>query len=1825
MSDSDSDSDCSHECCDFGQRIKAKFAAQNFKATTFDPSAEVIERWSTIPWDMKALATQRMALCAFWLPILLQREDSNPLFLWAMEIGLINSNEDISMKQLSRIETVEAVLRTLEKGTMKTDYTKQVFWISNMFNTRSPEAYEDAIRWLERSGEHCVRQRLEDFGHFDNGFSTLLVLFTEFARYIHKMSTNLQRTMNTLLVQPSGLLKEKCEEMKKKGNEKFQSQLYEEAIKFYSKAIKYNPENHIVYGNRALCFIRCKKYLKAMGDGKRACLAQPLWAKGHYRYCEALFLLGELKMAIAANDLGRSWCKDDQEGLRDLDQQRQKFFTELKQAEQLKKTQSKKPNSTNKAPTAQPTQSFKIGAVVSVASQTKGSEVKTNKQPEVKTSKQPEVKNNKQPEAKNNKQSEAKTSKQPEAKTSKQPEVKNNKQPEVKNNKLPEAKTSKQPEVKNDKQAGKNEKTTQAESAAKASKPAKSEPTSKSENGDSSVVVKKKPNKNNQSETEKPKPVNLKAALCKELKSIVQDAHTALTDLRGRNAEQAFSQALVLVEANNKKDLGISTLDVLLLLFGRASALTEIGQPQELGEARKLLEKIKTYEERTFQCLVFYAVGKVFLRENRFSVALEQFSDSLQMVKNQITPGKLTWPLTKEIVKETQPGYLKEILEENVELCKFPPAPDAVCRLEKCLGSSKAEIYFTDPDFKGFIQMSCCQSCIVEYHMACWKTLKTSPVFEKSEKDFLLESCFTPDCVGKICDIKIYCSTGLVKCKFEAPITKAVTPKKPKVNQKCTSVKNLKTKEQRKLKRKQNKQSFKEKQVISDEIQQKKEDTASQTQQKAWLLYRDRVLLQISQNMELLREEKGLTVPTLTDALKPWLELDLSRGNEIAGRLLNCQQEPLETLGQAFELVLERKNRVWARVVVEVLSSSLNIAPKLNKWACQLNNAGLNAAKSFIERHEEHLKQLDLSFLLYFTPLKEVIIDKLGIKPELFSNAGLTLTEYLKEAQPHDTRLFIWTLEEHRDAYVSLQSLLDEYFDMMDGHCSVLKKSDENQNNSPMKSRGRKKKRREPPHFYVFPEERSATPREDFDQDYFEDDSLSFLHPGDPFTVPSHLRAQVAAFEEQYNSTGHRGGHFKNMLDNNNRDSTKETLYDYFAQILEEHGPLVAEDRLLVGELEHFPPEAQIKIKEAGGFEAFLLESLRFIKIGKCIGLMKHAVSLQQASLDDLDNLDSLDDLDEIVDPYTNSASSELQSGHEAAFTRYPDYNPTAQAQMYPILPNPYALFNRRDEWRTDDFLDEVPCLALNDCEEADLYCSEGEGGLKEIDSSSGGAASVSHEENLLRKHAAVQTSQETMRSVAVNTELHEHFESCQGDLNKKQKKNQTLEKQIQKMSSGSDKVDLKHKEDIAQLEEDIQRVTTNVQVTKTELGLFQQKLEEEVKKDQNEKKANQEVLKSLKAETEDLQEEQRSLTRNIREKKSSYDEKLKDFLELSNQSAAEKMSLEDEIRRCKTSLSSASRRSKNAQLLVVETSRDQSLYSLYRELANNKALVTKLDEAVHRFPNQDLEMNRNTWRASVQEIEKKISTIETQFQEQMDQVKKGRRVNELLPVNGGNQLESAAAPMSAAASSSSSSPPLTQQAAAEAPAALPQTQHKPPTRTAAPLHNTVFDKAMEHLSAMFPDYTRSNLMRFVEEFRSSSGGSLSSMALQDMVGGVSQLILDHQEKSKWPKKQSLMGRGSPAQSVTPPPVNPPPAWLPVQAGAQRAPQSNALNVEDPCIICHDDMSPDDICVLECRHSFHNECIRSWLKEQSTCPTCRDHALMPDDFPALSARRRQAP
>lgn len=121
---------------------------------------------------------------------------------------------------------------------------------------------------------------------------------------------------------------------------------------------------------------------------------------------------------------------------------------------------------------------------------------------------------------------------------------------------------------------------------------------------------------------------------------------------------------------------------------------------------------------------------------------------------------------------------------------------------------------------------------------------------------------------------------------------------------------------------------------------------------------------------------------------------------------------------------------------------------------------------------------------------------------------------------------------------------------------------------------------------------------------------------------------------------------------------------------MEEHGPLSAEDPLLVGELQHFPAVAKQKMEEAGGFEAFLLGSLRFIKIGRCIGLAKHAVSLQQ-----LVHGASLDDLDEITESDCNISSLDLYTARP--FPNYQQNYSSAHTGLLPVLPNPYLCYQQ--------------------------------------------------------------------------------------------------------------------------------------------------------------------------------------------------------------------------------------------------------------------------------------------------------------------------------------------------------------------------------------------------------------------------------------------------------------------------------------------------------------------------------------------------------------------
>ncbi|KAJ0004132.1 hypothetical protein NQD34_010346 [Periophthalmus magnuspinnatus] len=1768
MSDSESDCDCTGYEEDSHKDIA--FLDHNFVIMNPQTPDDVFEYWAQISPENKKKAGHLMKICAFWLPILLHPDEASTVTCWASQVGLVEPNKDMNLRHIHKIEIMEAILRALVKGTLKRAQTKQAVGISNRFYMHSPEVLENALQWLERTGEPNIRPRVLELGPLDVCFKALHLIFVEFSQYIKALAYSYDKTMCALTARPADMLIKRCEEMKRKGNEHFQKRLYEEAVKFYTKAIKLYPDNHIIYGNRALCHIKSNNFLKALGDGKRATLIKPLWAKGHYRYCEALFGLGEVRQALEANNSAQTLCKEDPEGIKYLESQHQKFTAHIWHSTanaHLKRNPAPKPNPSNvpSAP-APPSAKAKKATAPSSAKAEKAagpSSAKSEKKtaeafngaekvaaPSNGTKKKAATASNgtdkkiavppsakAEKNASNGAENKAAA---PSSVTEKKPSVPHSDEKAVAAPSVPDRKAT---PVKKEPQ-DKMEKKTQLANNNKRSvtppdtKPAKSEKLFAQGKAETTNSVQNGPKK-------------LILDISKELCSAIIDGYTALDDLRCRNAEQAFTRALALVGlGTSAKVSGVSSIDLLLLQYGKATALTQIGRPEELSQAVQLLDRIQASEERTFQCLVCLAYGRVFVKENRYSAALTYFSDALQMVKNKITPGKLTWPLTTHLVCETQVDYLLDLLQDYIEMCRFPPSPDAICRLENCTGSVKKEIYFTDPDFKGFIQIHCCQSCRVEYHMSCWKSLKSLAFYEKSEKDFLKDPCLTPDCTGQINIIKIYGPTGLVKCKFEVAIPKPVTPKKPKVNQKCTSIKKLESKEKRTLRRKQHKQMSEECEGGGTEAAQQCEDTAKMPP-RAHLHFRDHVLLQISQHLELLHQERSNCMSVLSSRLRPWLQLDLSRGNPVAGRLIQCLEKPVVSLGAAVELLLERRNRVWARILIHSLSDSVDLQPKVSSWAKGLDSAGLIAATFFMEQYSEELEQLDLSLLLNFGPVQEIILEKLGSKPEVFSSLGLTLTEYLRQSPAQDMRLFIWALEEHRHHYVSCHSILDHYFDMMDGICSVFKKSEDDNNiSSPSKSkpRGRKKKGPKPLLVWASPQGGSAV--EDWDPDLLEEDSLTFLEQ--PFSVPPHLRQQLASFEEQYRSNS------SNHVLESRPQLSKDTLYEYFTQILEEHGPLVADDPLLVGELKNFPVSAQQQIDAAGGLEAFLLSSLAFTRVGPCVGLsgMEEQQPTVHTSLDQLDVIDT----------------SPL---HQASFFTY-------LRDAYPALPSPYVF---------------------------DLYTDAGE-----VEPLSPPAAVVRRpsEAKGAPDRPPAQERQPgpgeyTLHCVAVNTEIIQDYESSQGELNSLLKLQQEMQQQMASMKEERDKQRQQREEELRALQEELDQTVSCVQVTQQELALFQHKLEEEVKKDQKDKKEHQEQLRGLRQEVEGLQQDQNRLKRSIRDKKSARETRLQDFLQLSNQAAAEKMSLEEEIKRCKDQTTRASRRSLAAQLSALKSSQEQSLYPLHRELADSKAVLWRLGDVAPRFPPQDLESAQNQLRAGVQEIEKKLSSTEEHYTKLIEELRSGNLLSEPPPVSKAPSTDTEPVQVSEAASQPPPQPPAGASGSPLKKKKQKKAQEQP--------NNTVFERALERLGAIFPDTSRAELTGHIQRFRSSTG-SFHSLGLTDVVDGVSQLILDQQEERNRSRAKAIPGASA---CVIPSLGNNASVWQ--QLEPHKTTHINALNTEDPCIICHDDMSQEDMCVLECRHSFHKECIRSWLKEQSTCPTCREHTLLQEDFPALSSKR----
>ncbi|XP_029820806.1 E3 ubiquitin-protein ligase TTC3 [Manacus vitellinus] len=1764
---------------------------------------------------------------------------------------------------------------------------------------------EEAVDWIRCVGDANVLQGLEELRDFRR--LKLATVFTQWERSIVKVALEDCDLVEELKAQTCESSRKESEFMKQRGNEVFSRGAFVPAIISYTRAIELCRTNHLLYGNRALCFILTGDYERAVVDGKRATVLKPDWPKGHHHYCKALALLGRHEQALEANERAQELCRDVPDGLKELVQQHHKLKRTLEEINGV----LMEGNLMSHYPVFKLLlflTHFSVYLVLSVFMTCLFEHVyifvKYLWSLLMESSSESNTTNIFKCLWDQSHQNKRKQKPKPGDSEKMRDHLDLKRESKAMEDKglcaVPQMDFNTE-DVKNPRNKG----FTASLEECPSDKPTLL-PTLRALGAAEREVFQVDFN-----------------ALPEGVTSLARDGCTALMDQQCHSAEQAFSQLLSILYTSEFRCLNIHKINYAMIIYGHATALLGIGQPEALAKAEDQFKKIiEEYPEERCFCLAHYGIGRVYLRQNRFAHALDQFLRSKLMIDLKIVPGVLTWPATARVIEETQTESLQMALRNCIEQCRFPPEPDAVCRYQQCHGHSKIQIFFTDPDFKGFIRVICCQQCRVEFHMSCWKKLKTTSYSDKNDKDFLKELCFTPDCKGLISKIIIFSSSGAVKCEFELKITKPKGPPRACIKQKCSSIRKLKTKQEKKLRRKRAREEARNSTQKEAEENQEGKEQAQHSQNRGYgqdFHAGDRVLQHISRNSEQIQTAVADAAKLLKELLS-WFVIS----QEDYTSYSQTSSKSKEVMEQLISHLIQEKNRVKTRGFIHVLSELEGVDPKLLKWLKHLNNLGLTATKNFLHQYEQLLQELDFSIL---APLWN---QKYGRKFDYVTTPEKQkICDYFLKPPLEKTRCFIWLLEENREHFPFLHQALDEFFDKMDDPTIILKKQgNENisTNDIKVKNKNRKKNLKDSRVSNFLAAKGDTTKYTDF--------------TNEPFVIPEYLQKQLEEFEALYEVS--------NSNSYNNPDPISESLYEYFTQILDEHGPLEINNKLLVGEYENFPEETRKVVEDQGGLESFLLKSLRFIMVDNLICLKKHSVffegntnrnendiggnvqgnhsqknlrlnpdaeefkpqsyplqphippspdlsyetlqylpyssfpaswrsrnSLQSQSMDSMDNkslfadvlLKNLDSTSPIFLPQTSWG---YQYGRILPVPSPVPVLPHVARQPGYIYADPAA---PQDNQESAIPVRKYICDGLIPAETQ--TCEDPWGRLENLDKENLAAPGSSDEAENGKQ--VIKVNQE-VADRETNTLPFHPFENQQGDILRVEKEHQVLKEQLKEAEEKFEQLQSRSSEEISALEELLRKSVEETEVSQNELDWFHQDSEAQGKKWQQEKKENRDNLKALRSTAKKHTDTNERYLKTIDDKEKQYNGYLNTFLDTSNKFANEKVKLEELIKKSQDDCQECVKRAVKAEVQTKKTWEHSKWWNLTANLQyfSSSASAAPL-----------LKSQIDSWETFISNVKKQLEKVETiparplvsdpaivtyslasahpsslpafsspegqgptqpSLQTQAG-AKAAHATAEAASASGGAVKTHPQPPEGSYSNKLPSPHPSGISGSATQPTQNHQDASALQPRPPALPNNKKLPKALENiiaqLQSIFPNYSSSDFTGFIREVQRRNGNTLSGLSLDEVLNRVTELILDQQSQaptsagrvSAPPAPTGARSREAAAEGNAPSPSRAGPApkntsnknprqpnlqpWGNVGAipKAKWKKQDNAASSEDPCTICHDELSKDS-CELECGHHFHRECIRTWLKEHSsTCPICRVHALLPEDFPELPA------
>ena len=93
---------------------------------------------------------------------------------------------------------------------------------------------------------------------------------------------------------------EEAQTFKDQGNAEYKAKNYLKAAGLYTKGIKEDPDNAVLYSNRCECLLQLKKVSKALQDADDCIRLKPDWEKGFYRKGAVLEAMERFEDALVA-------------------------------------------------------------------------------------------------------------------------------------------------------------------------------------------------------------------------------------------------------------------------------------------------------------------------------------------------------------------------------------------------------------------------------------------------------------------------------------------------------------------------------------------------------------------------------------------------------------------------------------------------------------------------------------------------------------------------------------------------------------------------------------------------------------------------------------------------------------------------------------------------------------------------------------------------------------------------------------------------------------------------------------------------------------------------------------------------------------------------------------------------------------------------------------------------------------------------------------------------------------------------------------------------------------------------------------------------------------------------------------------------------------------------------------------------------------------------------------------------------------------------------------------------------------------------------------